>query len=126
MSLRRISLWGPPLLYMALVFGLSAQSTPLPMLTAHVWDKALHLTEYAMLSALYWRALDGEGYTVRTSTILAVLAASIYGATDEFHQLFVPMRSADVHDWLADSLGALVGVAVYGSMAVRLGRRRSA
>jgi VanZ family protein len=126
MSLRRISLWGPPLLYMALVFGLSAQSNPLPMLTAHVWDKALHLTEYAMLSALYWRALDGEGCTVRTSTILAVLAASIYGATDEFHQLFVPMRSADVHDWLADSLGALVGVAVYGSMAVRLGRRSGA
>jgi VanZ family protein len=108
---------------MAVVFSLSAQSDPLPALTAHVWDKALHLTEYAVLGALYWRAFDGEGVTVRTSTILAVLAASVYGATDEFHQLFVPRRTADVHDWLADTLGALVGVALYGWMMVRFGRK---
>jgi VanZ family protein len=35
----------------------------------------------------------------------------------------VPRRTADVHDWLADTLGALVGVALYGWMMVRFGRK---
>lgn len=109
---------------MAVIFWLSAQSNPLPLLTAHVWDKALHLTEYAVLGALYWRALDGEHLNVWTATALAVLAGSLYGASDEFHQSFVPLRMADVHDWLADTLGAMVGVALYGWMMVQILRSR--
>ena len=125
MIARRINLWGPPLLYMAAIFSLSAQSDPLPMLTEHVWDKALHLIEYGVLGALYWRAFDGEHLAMGIASALAVLLASFYGATDEFHQLFVPMRTADVHDWLADTLGALVGVALYAWTIVRIGRQGS-
>jgi VanZ family protein len=36
----------------------------------------------------------------------------VYGASDEFHQRFVPGRTADVLDWLADSLGACAFVIV--------------
>ena len=43
----------------------------------------------------------------------ALLAASAYGATDEFHQLFVPGRSCDVFDWLADTTGAALAVGLY-------------
>jgi len=32
----------------------------------------------------------------------------VYGATDEFHQYFVPNRSAEVQDWLADIFGAVI------------------
>jgi hypothetical protein len=41
--------------------------------------------------------------------LLTALIGSAYGAIDEFHQYFVPGRSCDVWDWLADTLGALLG-----------------
>ena len=58
---RRVSLWLPPLLYMAAIFHFSSESQPLPMLTEHVWDKLLHTIEYTGLAILLFRALDGEG-----------------------------------------------------------------
>ena len=54
--MRRVLLWGPPILYMALIFHLSSESQPLPALTAHVWDKLLHTIEYAGLALLLARA----------------------------------------------------------------------
>jgi VanZ family protein len=39
--------------------------------------------------------------------------ASLYGATDEVHQLFVPGRNCNAWDWAADTVGAALGAAVY-------------
>ena len=47
------------------------------------------------------------------AAVLAVLAASAYGASDEWHQSFVPSRSAEVADWMTDTLGAGFMVAAY-------------
>jgi VanZ family protein len=41
--------------------------------------------------------------------VLAIVAASIYGITDEVHQAFVPLRESSWKDWLADSTGAVMG-----------------
>ena len=57
---RRLAFWLPPLLYMAAIFHFSSESQPLPALTEHVWDKLLHLTEYAGLGLLWCRALRSE------------------------------------------------------------------
>src|SRR5205085_2601863 len=103
---RHLGLWLPPVLYMALIFHLSSESDPLPTLTSHVWDKALHCIEYGALGLLLYRALLGEGIGWRAALALAFLATSVYGASDELHQLFTPGRSFDVRDWLADTLGA--------------------
>jgi VanZ family protein len=40
---------------------------------------------------------------------VAMLLTVLYGATDEFHQAFVPGRYATIGDVLADSIGALLG-----------------
>jgi VanZ family protein len=40
---------------------------------------------------------------------LVALAVMLYGISDEFHQYFVPGRSVDVYDVLADALGGLLG-----------------
>jgi VanZ family protein len=106
-------LWGPPVIYAFFIFPFSAESNPLPALTSLVWDKALHVTEYAGFALLLCRALRGEGLRWWRSIALAVILASVYAATDEFHQLFVPQRSADVADWLADVIGATVGSSLY-------------
>ncbi len=129
-----LHLWLPPLAYMVLVFHLSSQSNPLPVLTEHVWDKALHCSEYGGLAFLLCRALRGEGLGWPAALSLAFTATSVYGATDEWHQLYTPGRSADVHDWMADTVGAAIGLGSYvaiarmGSMLARLrpGKSRSA
>jgi len=112
--LRGISLFAPPLLDLALIFHLSSQSRPLPFIPDRffTYDKVLHALEYAVLGALLARAAVGAGAGSRWSVILAAAAGSGYGATDEWHQSFVPGRSCDPFDWMADTVGALVGAVV--------------
>ena len=114
--LGRARLWVPPVLYMLLIFFLSSQSSPLPEITKRVWDKSLHLVEYGILAMLFCRALIGDGHGRLASLLLAVVLASAYGASDEWHQSFVPRRSSDVYDWLADSIGGGAGVAAFAAL----------
>lgn len=50
-----------------------------------------------------WK-LSGWKLVAMTATL-----ASLYGATDEFHQIFTPGRSCDPADWLVDTIAALIG-----------------
>ncbi len=103
--------WCAVAAYMGLIFYLSTQSNPLPELTSRVWDKLLHGVEYGTLGGLVLLALRASGAGLRRALPLAVLVASLYGVTDELHQAFVPNRSCDVRDWIADTLGACAGAA---------------
>jgi VanZ family protein len=77
--------------------------------------KCAHLTEYAILAYLFWRALrkpkrdDPRPWSWREGGY-AILLVALYASTDEFHQLFVPGREASVKDVLLDTLGAVVGM----------------
>ena len=55
-------------------------------------------------------------------TVLAVLA---YGVSDELHQAFVPRRSPDVMDVLADLAGGALGAGLAAAVATRERRRGS-
>jgi VanZ family protein len=103
----RLWLWGPVLVMMAIIF--TASSIPnLQHLPGNISDKTGHGIGYGMLGALLLRALAGgrrAGVTWRT-VLLAVACATAYGVSDEFHQRFVPGRSSDVYDVLADAEGA--------------------
>lgn len=92
---------------MGLIFYLSHQ----PALPAALfkYDKLSHFIEYAILGLLLVRALN-KSYPQNNFLRLKAMAffiTIVYAATDEFHQGFVPGRSLDFFDWLADSLGAL-------------------
>jgi VanZ family protein len=100
---------------MILIYHFSSESDPMPVVTEHIWDKLLHTSEYAVLAGLLGRALIGEGIGYGRACVLAVLVASTYGATDEYHQWFVPMRTSDVRDWLADTIGAAIGALCYAA-----------
>jgi VanZ family protein len=78
-------------------------------------DKLLHFLAYAVLGMLFLRALKRSALGRRDSLVfaLAVLFTGLYGATDELHQYFVPTRSADWWDLLADFLGGWFGVYIY-------------
>ena len=71
-----------------------------------------HSLEYALLGLLLANALRFHAPLVR-ACLLAVLFASLYAATDEFHQCFVPGRFSDPVDWLVDTCGAVLGVFAY-------------
>lgn len=108
--------WLPVVLYAGTIFYLSAQSHPEeqlpPFLLKEVSDKLLHAVEYGILATLCYRAFRrSAGTTLASYAVLSsIVAASFYGATDEVHQLFVPLREASLGDWLADSAGAAAAV----------------
>jgi VanZ family protein len=91
---------------MAVIFAVSAQSN-IPEPPGGVTDKHEHFVAYAGLSALACRAASGTIASVSPGGALAGWAiASVYGLSDEYHQSFVPGRSPDLMDALADTAGA--------------------
>lgn len=87
--------------------GTSLPSSQLPDSGVPHVDKAMHLALYAVLGALVARAL-ARGRTRRPTAgamIAAVVALAIFAALDEWHQQWVPGRSADALDWCADMIG---------------------
>jgi VanZ family protein len=107
--------WLPVLLYASLIFYLSSLPHPedkLPdFLFKKLSDKFLHLVEYAVLGLLCYRALRwATGPSMaRRAVIITIMAVSFYGMTDEVHQAFVPFRESSWLDWLADTLGGVIG-----------------
>jgi VanZ family protein len=108
---------------MAVIFYLSSQSDPLPELTSAVWDKALHCVEFAGLAVLLGRAFLGEGTSRGRAFLAAVVLASLYAASAEMHQIWVPGREPAFRDWLAGSIGAIGGAALYVATVGFGGRR---
>ena len=74
------------------------------------YDKVVHAIVYSVLGGLFFLALrQTSSLTVGRLIVLAAAFAFIYGVTDEVHQLFVPGRSAEVYDALADGIGGMLG-----------------
>lgn len=108
--------WAPPVLYMALIFALSSmEQPPLPM-PEFEWltiDKLYHFIEYAILGGLLARAfVNAKPSAVPSHLVwfMAALLSILYGASDEWHQTFVPGRFATLADWVADVVGSIAGV----------------
>ncbi len=107
--------WMPVVLYAGIIFFLSAQSHPEVQLPSFLFegvsDKVLHAVEFGILSLLCYRAFHwAAGSAVaRQAVVLAIVTASVFGLTDEVHQIFVPFRESSWLDWLADTVGAVIG-----------------
>jgi len=110
--------------YAGLIFVLSAQANPLPFLPRAIFshDRVLHAIAYALLGGLLAAALGSTRLRPGRVLALAALVASLYGASDEWHQAHVPGRQADPIDWAADTTGAVVGAAL---LAASLRRQRA-
>lgn len=118
---RRLLRWLPALAWMGVIFGLSSmRGSSVP----GDFSVAGHLSVYLVLGAAYGFALAPHRSPVRV-VCLAVVIASLYGISDEFHQSFVPGRQPDVMDWATDTIGALAGVWLFLLARARTARRRS-
>lgn len=81
-----------------------------------------HLAEYAILATLLWCALHSTLISMRSIgiTVLVLCASSVFAASDELHQSFVPTRTASIKDVMIDICGAAIAV----SLCFALRRRR--
>ena len=136
--------WLPVLIWLGLIFIgstdlLSAEHTSrflIPFLhwldpriswaainTIHTVIRKLgHVIEYAILAVLLWRALrGGKSFEARTaiSFVLVWFACVILAASDEFHQSFVPSRTASARDAMIDIGGAFVGLIMCWTFAAK-------
>ena len=131
--------WLVLVLWMALIFTASSDSQSFPRssrivepvlrwLFPHITQpavnevvfyarKGVHLTIYAVLAMLLWRAIrqpvrnDRRPWSWKHAG-LALLLAALYAASDEFHQTFVPNRDGCVRDVVIDTCGSAAGLAV--------------
>ena len=141
---RFVRYWMPAIVWMAIIFlgstdMLSAEHTSRFLVPFLRWfdpqislaalnaiqlgvRKLGHLTEYAILAMLLWRALRGGIRWQMKMSILflvAALGSAIFAASDEFHQSFVPSRTASTNDVMIDICGALIGLLICLAFAAR-------
>ena len=141
---RFVRYWMPAIVWMALIFlgstdVLSAEHTSRFLIPFLRWldpqislaalaaiqlgiRKLGHLTEYAILAMLLWRALrGGTRWQTKTSILFLVAAFScaIFAASDEFHQSFILSRTSSPADIMIDICGALIGLAICALFAIR-------
>jgi VanZ family protein len=131
MKHQRLARYGPLILWAAVIFIgstdlLSAENTggvlerPVLWLFPHLSEgtlkmfqfvvrKAGHFSEYAIFALLAARAFRNSAREMVSQhwfwvSLLFVVA---YSLSDEFHQSFVPSRTASIYDCMIDSLGGL-------------------
>ncbi len=112
-----LRLWGPVVLWAGALFVASAQSDLGP--AGRIPDYISHGAAYLVFALLLARALAG-GFPRMLSAraaLLVVLLATLYGASDEYHQSFVPGRDASLADVAKDFGGAALGAWLYRRLA---------
>ena len=141
--------WLPPLAWMALIWAASSEigsadhsagpfgwlvsilfpwATPPQVDVAHgVVRKLGHMIEYAILAALWFRALHtGQRRSFTSSAWLALAITVVWAITDELHQSFVPSRTASALDVMFDSAGATLALVTLRLRNGLFGRTTSA
>ena len=105
--------------WMSFIFYLSSQSpSELPAKGAFdflgdLTDVVGHLGLYGILGTLLlltsWSWVRGSNEQTRWA-VITVIIGILYGASDEYHQAFTPLRSASLFDVLIDGIGVVVSI----------------
>ena len=120
---RRLLLWLPVALMMAVQLVLSSQGRlPAALSPFPGSDKFAHAAWFFLLGLLAYRAgRNAEGWSRRRAAAVVLLAAALWGASDEGHQWFVPGRAVEAADLAADVAGAGLAVLLAEPLLRRLG-----
>jgi VanZ family protein len=103
-----------------MITGSSLPGDTLPDIPVWNVDKLAHTAEYLVLALLTFRYLRlGRVLAFTRSWHITGIVLIIYAALDELHQLFIPNRSCDWHDFAADCSGIILGI----WLAMRIYRR---
>ena len=115
--IRKILFFVPAILYYGLIFFLSSRSLR-SQVDILFLDKAVHLLEFALLGFfLAFGFFLSLRSSVALKSLVILISGMLLGGLDELHQYFVPDRSSEVLDLVADSIGVLVGLLIFYSLS---------
>ncbi len=100
--------WLAVVLWMGVIFALSATpslASPFEPVYDFILRKLAHVTIYAVLTTLLFRAFRLHMARATYAWLLAMLVAGLYACSDEWHQTFVPGREGSLRDVGIDTLG---------------------
>lgn len=99
--------------YLLLIFiASSIPGEEIPKIGFEFSDKLIHAVVYLILFILFFYSLKYQTKSVKlrnNAIMFAGIFSALYGVTDEIHQKFVPMRSCELSDWIADVTGVVIG-----------------
>ena len=100
--------------YLLLIFiASSIPGEEIPKIGFEFSDKLIHAVVYLILFILFFYSLKYQTKSVKlrnNAILFAAIFSALYGVTDEIHQKFVPMRSCELSDWVADITGVVIGM----------------
>ena len=101
-------------LYWLAMFALThSPVVPTPKIAVRGIDKFVHLGMFAGLGFLLCTAGTIFRHPQRRVFAMVFGVVAAYGAFDEVTQQLVPNRFSDFHDWIADMLGAGIGIMTF-------------
>jgi len=106
----------PAILVMIALFTLSTLEGNDPLLNSiNLSDKIEHFIAYFVLGITFCMWISREKWLSRPFLYgsLIVLLCTIFGASDEYHQTFVPGRSGNLYDLATDFMGGVIAVFAY-------------
>ncbi|MDA1082470.1 MAG: VanZ family protein [Gemmatimonadetes bacterium] len=112
------SRWVAPALWAILIESLTSWPSPPSFGAPAGSDKLAHIMLYAVFGYLVVRAAQ-RGKPSPSSMILTLIALTVWAALDEAHQLLIAGRTASVGDWISDTAGVALGIAVRRVRALR-------
>lgn len=86
--------------------------------------KSAHITAYFIFGLLAYNVIRLYSWPMRRAVLVSIAIVLLYAISDEFHQYFVPGRSAEVRDVLIDTTAGVAGVSVFALIHARLHRMR--
>lgn len=111
----------PAVAYYGFIFFLSSRSSFPVESPFSGFDKLAHVGIFGLFGTiLAWSLADRRDGLGTMRMALAFLIGAAGGALDEVHQIFVPGRSAEVWDAVADAAGVAAGLFLFN----RIGRAR--
>ena len=113
--------WTPSVAWTALILALTSIPGPDVPQVGPAWiDKVMHFSLYGVLGFLVTRALLRGPGAGRLGWLVwrALPPVALFAALDEIHQLWIPGRDADPHDWLADVCGAAIAILLTAAAAL--------
>lgn len=79
----------------------------------HILRKNAHFFAYLVLGILVMNLSKTIKIDLFKATIYSLIFCILYAISDEFHQLFVPGRGAQLKDVIIDTSGSITGIIIY-------------
>jgi len=110
-----LNYWLPLIAYCLAIYIQSDHPSPERLPTFAFSDKVLHFAAYGLLGILFFRAYATLSLKDRRNMLIlmSIASATLYGISDEIHQIFVPFRQADILDAVANAIGSICGVTIF-------------